>query len=103
MEFYEETPRTGFRGSDQKIMNGEWPTREVAKADFDGEWPFKWAQRIILERREDRFSLVNVNGYPYALDLAAKERYKLPFPHEARVAEVGLSIGPLSELANRLR
>ena len=103
MELSEETPRTWFRESDQAIMNGEWPTREVAKADFEGEWPFKRAQRIIVERREERFSLVNVNAYPYALDLAAKERYKLPFPHEAGVAELGMSIGPLSELANRLR
>ena len=102
-ELFEETPSTYYRGSDREILNGESPTREVAKSDFEGEWPFRVAKRIVLERREARFSVANVHGYPYALNLAAKERYKLPFPHEGGVAHVGQTIGPFMGMAENLQ
>ena len=103
LQLYEDPPSSCFRGSNEEIINTEWPTRMVTKSDFGGEWPFKWAERILLERREGQFSLVNVNCHAYALNTAAKERYKLPFPHEARIAVVGKSIAPIVELANGLR
>lgn len=103
VRLYENRPSSWFRGSDRDTIETEWPTLDVARSGFRGEWPFKWAERILLERHEERYSLLYINCHTYALNTAAKERYELPFPHEAGIAEVGKSIAPIVELANELR
>jgi hypothetical protein len=88
--------------TEKEITTSGRPTKEVAKADFDGEWPFR-ADKIIVELRDNLFCIGNIEGYAFALNGSAKSRYKMPFPHEAGVAILGKSVGPFIEMAFALK
>ena len=98
----EQDKENWINRSDQEIVGGEWPTQIVTKAEFGGEWPFR-VDRVILERRNDTFCVVNINGYAFALNGAAKSRFKIPFPHDASLAVLGRSVGPFIDRAFALR
>ena len=98
----EQDKENWINRSDQEIVGGEWPTQIVTKAEFGGEWPFR-VDRVILERRNDTFCVVNINGYAFALNGAAKSRFKIPFPHDAGLAVLGRSVGPFIDRAFALR
>ena len=88
--------------SEQEIVCGEWRVRAIARSEFDGEWPFR-AERVIIERRNKIFYLVNIGGYAFALNGAAQSRFKVPDPHGAGVAVLGKSVGPFIEIASSLQ
>ena len=69
----EQDKENWIKRSDQEIDGGEWPTRTVTKAEFEGEWPFR-ADRVVIECRNDTFCIVNIEGYTFALNGAAKSR-----------------------------
>ena len=77
--------------SEQEIVNGEYPIRAVTKAEFEGDWPFR-ADRVIVERRGKIFYIVNIEGFAFALNGAARSRFNIPDPHDAGVAVLGKSI-----------
>ena len=79
----EQDKENWIKRSDQEIDGGKWPTRTVTKAEFEGEWPFR-ADRVVIECRNDTFCIVNIDGYTFALNGAAKSRFKIPFPHDAK-------------------
>ena len=83
--------------SDDDIARSHWPTRVVTKAEFQGDWPFRH-QRVILECRQGLFCVAIVNGYAFALNGPARNRFRFPDPHEAGVAILGKSIGPFIEM-----
>ena len=83
---------------EQVIVNGQWPTRLVTKAEFGREWPFR-TNRVIVECQENLFCIVNIDGYDFALNGAARSRFKMPFPHDAGLAILGKSIGPFIDMA----
>ena len=90
-----------FRRSEQAIVSGEWPARIVTRNQFEGEWPFR-ADRVVVERRNELFYVVNVGGFDFALNGAAQSRYGMPEPHSAGVAILGKSVAPFIELASSL-
>ena len=92
---------TWLRRSDNEINNSHWPTLALNRADFQGDWPFR-QDRVILECRQRLFCIVNVDGYAFALNGAARSRFRFPNPHEAGVAILGRSIGPFIEIALNL-
>ena len=98
----EQDKENWTKRSEDEIVGGEWPTRGVTKAEFGGEWPFR-ADRAIIECRDDMFCIVNVDGYAFALNGAAKSHFKLPFPHDAGIAVLGRSVGPFINMAFELR
>ena len=89
------------RRSDHEIAASGWPSLTVSKAEFGDEWPFRDAQ-VTLECRDGLFCIVNICGYDFALNGAARSRFKLPFAHDAGVAVLGISVGPFIEMARRL-
>ena len=98
----EQNKESWTKRKEHEILGGEWPTRSVTKAEFGGEWPFR-ADRIIIECRDDMFCIINIDGYAFALNGAAKSRFKLPFPHDAGIAVLGRSVGPFIDMAFELR
>ena len=74
--------------SEREIANGEYPVRAVTRAEFDGDWPFR-ADRVIVERGGKIFYIVNVEGFAFALNGAARSRFNIPDPHSAGVAVLG--------------
>ena len=82
------------RRSEPEIEAEGWPVIAVRKGELDGEWPFR-RERAIVERRDGLFYVVNVGGYDFALNGAARSRYRLPFADEAGVAVLGKSVGPV--------
>ena len=57
---------------------------------------------IGLECRKKHWCIVTINGYDYALNGAAKRKYKLEDPHEAGMAILGKSIGDFITMALKL-
>ena len=84
--------------SQQEIEAGGWPTLAVSRAEFDGEWPFR-SDHATVECRDGLFCVVNLGGYDFALNGAARSGLRLPGPHEAGVAVLGKSVGPFIEMA----
>lgn len=87
--------------SEEEILAGEWPTRKVKKAEFDGEWPFRVNEVIIECQRGIRY-IVNVEGYALALNGMAASYLNIITPHDAGVAILGRSIGPFIDMASAL-
>ena len=90
-----------IKRSEQKIVNGEYPIRAVTKAEFEGDWPFR-ADRVIVERRGKIFYIVNIEGFAFALNGAARSRFNIPNPHDAGVAVLGKSISSFISMASTL-
>ena len=90
-----------IKRSAPEIAASGWPSLDVSKAEFSEEWPFR-DDRVTIECRDGLFCIVNIRGYDFALNGAARSRYRLPFPHEAGVAVLGKSVGPFIKLAHGL-
>ncbi len=88
--------------TEEEIKASSWPTRDVTKDSFEGEWPFR-ADKVIVELRDNLFCVANIEGYAFALNGSAKTRFKMPAPHEAGVAILGKSIGPFIAMAFALK
>ena len=54
---------------------------------------------MTVECRDGLFCIVNVGGYDFALNGAARGRFGLPSAHDAGVAVLGKSVGPFTEMA----
>ena len=54
---------------------------------------------MTVECRDGLFYVVNVGGYDFALNGAARGKFRSPSPHEAGVAILGKSVGPFIEMA----
>ena len=87
-----------IRRSAQEIAASGWPSLAVSEAEFGHEWPFR-DDRVTVECRDGLFCIVNVCGYDFALNGAARSRFGLPFAHDAGVAVLGKSVGPFIEMA----
>ena len=90
-----------IRRSDQEIATSGWPSLAVSKAEFGGEWPFR-DDRVTVECCDGLFYIVNIGGYDFALNGAARSRFGLPFAHDAGVAVLGKSVGPFIDMAHGL-
>jgi len=98
----EQKKQTWIKRSEQEIIDGQWPTRAVTKAEFGADWPFR-TDRVIVECQENLFCIVNIEGYAFALNGSAASYLKIPFPHDAGLAVLGNSVGPFIEMAFALR
>lgn len=90
-----------IRRSYHEIAASGWPSLAVTKAEFGDEWPFR-DDRVTVECRDGLFCIVNIGGYDFALNGAARSRFGLPFAHDAGVAVLGKSVGPFIEVARGL-
>ena len=86
------------RRSHKEIAASGWPSLAVSKAEFGDEWPFR-DDRVTVECRDGLFCIVNIGGYDFALNGAARSRFGLPFAHDAGVAVLGKSVGSFIEMA----
>lgn len=84
---------TWIKRTKEEVKKSPWPTKEIFKKQFSGEWPFR-SDKVIVELREGFFCVINIEGYDFALNSAAKSRFNLPYPHDAGLAILGKSIGP---------
>lgn len=84
--------------SKAEALNSRWPSILISKENFDQEWPFRFDE-VVIECREDLFCVINIQGYDFALNGAAKSRFEYPFPHEAGIAILGKSVGPFIDMA----
>ena len=92
---------TWIKRTEEEITNSQWPTKEISKNNFTGEWPFR-TDKVIIEARDRIFYIINIEGYDFALNGSAKSRFKLPFPHDAGLAIIGKSVGPFINIASKL-
>ena len=88
--------------SEFEIFNSPWPTRVVTREANDDQWPFR-VDQVIVERRERIFYIVDIEGYAFALNGAARSRYQYPDVHAAGVAILGKSVGPFIDVARELK
>jgi len=81
--------------------NKDYKSQLITKENFDGEWPF-YADEVIIECRQKHWCVVTIDNYDYALNGAAKGRYKFEDVHEAGMAILGKSVGPFIDMALKL-
>lgn len=79
-------------------LNTNYKYKIMTRNDFVGDWPF-YVDKVVIECRYKHWCIISINGYDYALNGAAKGKYKLENPHEAGVAILGKSIGNLIQMA----
>lgn len=58
---------------------------------------------VIVECRDELFCIVNIAGYDFALNGAAKSRFDYPYPHDMGLAILGKSIHPFIAIAFKLK
>lgn len=58
--------------------------KKILKSQFEGEWPFK-SESATLESRANKFYIVIIDGYEYALNGKTSSRLKLPTPNKGGV------------------
>lgn len=102
---YKETPKSIHKRivSDElnRKFNPDFRSKKIRKCDYKGDWPF-YADEIIIECRQKHWCIVTIDGYDYALNGAAKGRYKLENPHDAGMAILGKSIEYFITMALKL-
>ena len=90
-----------IRRSHKEIAESGWPSLTITMAEFGGEWPFR-NDSVTLECRDGMFCIVNIGGFDFALNGAARSQFGLPFAHDAGVAVLGKSVGPFIDIAFKL-
>jgi hypothetical protein len=81
--------------------NKDYKSQIVTKDSFNGDWPF-YADKVIIECRQKHWCVVTIDNYDYALNGAAKGRYKIEDVHEAGMAILGKSVGSFIDMALKL-
>jgi len=81
--------------------NKDYKSQLITKEDFDGDWPF-YADEVVIECRQKHWCVVTIDNYDYALNGAAKGRYKIEDVHDAGMAILGKSIGPFIDIALKM-
>jgi len=82
----------------QRRLNPNFKSKKITKQSFEGDWPF-YADEVIIERRNNHWCIVTINEHDYALNGAAKGKYKLENPHDAGEAILGKSFGMFIDIA----
>ena len=82
-------------------INISYKSKMIKKGDFDQEWPFRH-DVVTIECRHKYWCVVSIRGFDYALNGAAKSRYKLDDVHEAGMAIMGISVQPFIKMASKL-
>lgn len=85
----------------KRKRNKNYKSQLITKEGFNGEWPF-YADKVIIECRQKHWYIVTIDNYDYALNGAAKGRYKIEDVHEAGMAILGKSVGPFIDIALKL-
>ena len=82
-------------------FNENYKNKVIKKEEFEGEWPF-YNNIVTIECRDKYWCIITIGNTDYALNGAAKSRYKLEDVHEAGMAILGKSVGPFIEIAQNL-
>ena len=90
-----------FLDAYQRRNNREFKSKLIKKENFNGEWPF-YADKAIIECRQKHWFVVTIDNIDYALNGAAKSRYKMEDAHEAGMAILGKSLAPFISMALKL-
>lgn len=102
---YTETPKSIHKRTTadelNRKFNPDFKSKKIRKCDYNGDWPF-YADEVVIECRQKHWCIVSIDGYDYALNGAAKGKYKLEDPHEEGMAILGKSIGDFITMALNL-
>lgn len=85
----------------KRRRNKDYKSQLIDKVNYNGEWPF-YADTVTIECRQKHWCVVTIDNYDYALNGAAKGRYKIEDVHEAGMAILGKSVGPFIDMALKL-
>lgn len=85
----------------ERRYNPTYKSKKITKNEYEGDWPF-YVDEVIIECRQNHWCIITIEGNDYALNGAAKGRYKLENPHDAGMAILGKSIGDFIKMALEL-
>lgn len=93
---YRELPRKVHKRNLLDYLNRKFNKNykhlTINKSEHTGEWPF-YADKVTIECRYKHWCVVSIDNYDYALNAAAKGRYKLENTHDAGMAILGIGTG----------
>ena len=96
-----KTHKRTIKDKINRKTNSNYRSKKISKDEYEGEWPFL-SDSIIIECRNQHWCIVTIDGYDYALNGAAKDKYKIENTHEAGMAILGKSTQPFIDLALKL-
>ena len=76
--------------------------KKILKSQYEGEWPFK-SESVTLESRENKFYIVIIDEYEYALNGKTSSRLKLPTPNKDGVVANCKSTDKFLKIAQSLQ
>lgn len=76
--------------------------RILTKTDYTGPWPFINTDTVIIEKSNDGYIFLIINGKIYALNGITSQKYNLPFAHDSGEAYKGRSVGEFITMALEL-
>ena len=91
----------GYYSYTNRYNHPDYKSKKITKHEYKGDWPF-YVDEVIIECIQKHWCLVTIDGHDYALNGAAKGRYKLENPHDAGMTILGKSIGDFIKMALEL-
>jgi hypothetical protein len=77
-------------------------TMVVKKEVYNGLWPFKNTNEVILEKKNELCVFIIINNKKYALNGFTNMNYNLPFPHDCGEAFKGRDIDAFITMAQNM-
>ncbi|WP_025141554.1 hypothetical protein [Pedobacter jeongneungensis] len=98
---FKQQPRRVHKRTLMDLLNRRFnpniKSKKIRKVDFERQWPF-YAEEVIVEKRRNYWLIVSISGYDYALNGAAKGKFKLDDPFEAGEAIRGITISDFIDI-----
>ena len=68
--------------------NPDYKSKSIRKIDFKEDWPF-YSEKVVLELRYKYWPIVSIDGYDYALNGSASNKFKLELVHDSGMTIYG--------------
>ncbi|WP_299247092.1 hypothetical protein [uncultured Aquimarina sp.] len=85
----------------ERDSNPHYHYKKIKKTEYKNDWPFL-VDEVIVECRNKYWCIVTIEGYDYALNGNASDRYKLEFPQEGGMAKKGTAMHKFTKIAQNL-
>lgn len=85
----------------ERKSNPNYRHLKITKSEYKDNWPF-YADEVIVECRDKHWTVITIDNQDFALNGAAKGKFKLEDPHEAGTAIYGSDYSEFNRIALKL-
>lgn len=85
----------------ERNINPNFKSKKIKKTDYEQDWPF-CAEEVILELRNRYWAIITIDGWDYALNGTASNKYKLELVDDAGMIIYGKPFYKFIDMAREL-